>query len=208
MRSSRFTTLELAQTCLYLPDLSFPRPPGSRRPLRAQPGAIPLARRLPHTYGHNRHRCNRFHCQQPLLHRDVHHDLAREPRPALPPERLNRPCPGARHVQRPDARPGSRPTSPATRRRTAIWPAICSRAARLPESQHDNPTAYARQQGCVVDAKVTWVRTISEDPTPSAFSFNRTFRCAVPLTGRCCSDWTAEINYLKRGIHDVLQRGQ
>ena len=119
MRSSRFTALELAQTLRYLPDLvvvlallaavGLCAPNRERsRWLDASPARTAVIVTAAVAFvASSLYSTATF----TTIWRD-------EPGPALSAERRSRPGESARHLQRPDARPGSRPTGPPTRRRT------------------------------------------------------------------------------------------
>jgi hypothetical protein len=74
--------------------------------------------------------------------------------------------------------------------------------ALLPERpEFDSTTTQLRMinnQGHVVDAKVTWVRTIKPGPDPKCgYLVQPDFPVRMPLDGPLLpADWTAEINYL------------
>ena len=203
MRSSKFTALELAQTLRYLPDLvvvlALLAAVGFCAPNR--PNGPVGSTRSRGAHRRNRHRCSRFRRQQPLLHRDVHDNLAGQPGAALPPERRGRPRRGARHIQlrRCSTRRSTRSYCSASPRRRTL-PATCSRCYTTdPNSAARQPNyACSTARGRVVDAKVTWVRTIVRGPDPQCgYLVQPDFPVRMPLDGPLLpSDWTAEINYL------------
>ena len=117
MRSSRFTALELAQTLRYLPDLvvvlALLAAVAFCAPNRARSTWLDA---LARPYGRDRGLRSALRGEQRVLDGDVHPHLARQPDPAVPADRRGQPGPGVPHVQRTDARPGSRPAGTAARR--------------------------------------------------------------------------------------------
>ena len=61
-------------------------------------------------------------------------------------------------------------------------------------------------QGNLVDAKVTWVRTVRPGPAPQCgYLIQPDFPVRMPLDGPMLpADWTAEINYLANSDGSVM----
>ena len=169
MRSSRFTALELAQTLRYLPDLvvvlALLLAVGLCAPNR---DAIDVVGCVAGADGGNAVRHSGIRCEQPVLDRDVPDQLARQPGATVSAERAGRARRGARRLECTAARPGGR----------SVGVAACGvagepgqphvRAAARPARIRRRTTDLRMLDvsGHVVDAKVTWVRSIVAGPAP------------------------------------------
>jgi len=202
MRSSRFTALELAQTLRYLPDLvvvlALLLAVGLCAPNRVRSGVVGC---LADAGGGNGLRHNGLRCEQPVLDRDVSS-------PAGVTTRRNRIC----RMRRPDWRE----RRPHRARRCSIRevdPLVLQRVA-FPENLASHMFALLRDRpefagatselrmldvsGHVVDAKVTWVRSMVPGPEPQCgYLVQPDLPVSMRLDGPLLpADWTAEINYL------------
>ena len=140
--------------------------------------------------------------QQPVLDVDVPDQLAGQPGTALPAERGARA--GGRRTASSTAPLLDQEVDPLVLQRVAYPENLASHMFALirdrPEFAADTTELrMLDSSGRLVDAKVTWVRTIVPGPKPQCgySRASRTSPVRMPLDGPLLpADWTAEINYL------------
>ncbi|WP_051053637.1 hypothetical protein [Mycolicibacterium chubuense] len=201
MRSSRFTALELAQTLRYLPDLvvvlALLAAVGLCAPNRPRRGWLDAARRRTVVTV-----CLAVVFVASCLYSTATFLTSWRDNPAQPYLQNARAGLAAAHAAS-DAPMLDQEVDPLVLQRVA-WPEnLASHMfALLPDRpEFTSATSLLRMldpAGNLVDAKVTWVRSIRPGPAPQCgYLVQPDFPVRMPLDGPLLpADWTAEINYL------------
>jgi hypothetical protein len=201
MRSSRFTALELAQTLRYLPDLvvvlALLAAVGLCAPNRSGSAWLDASRRRTAVIAG----CVVVFVAS-SMYSTATFDTSWRDNPAQPYLQNARAGLAAAHAAS-DAPMLDQEVDPLVLQRVA-WPEnLASHMFALLSDRPEFASATTElrmldTRGRLVDAKVTWVRTIAPGPSPQCgYLVQPDFPVRMPLDGPLLpADWTAEINYL------------
>jgi hypothetical protein len=201
MRSSRFTALELAQTLRYLPDLvvvlALLAAVGLCAPNRSASAWLDASRRRSTVIA-----CGLAVFVVSSVYSTATFDRSWRDNPAQPYLQNARAGLAAAHAAS-DAPMLDQEVDPLVLQRVA-WPEnLASHMFALLSDRPEFASATSELRmldasGRLMDAKVTWVRTIVPGPSPQCgYLVQPDFPVRMPLDGPLLpSDWTAELNYL------------